>query len=518
MRQAGLVIESFERCYQAVKSKDPRFDGWFFTAVRTTGIYCRPSCPAITPKPANVTFYPTAAACQRAGYRACKRCRPDATPGSPEWDSRADLVARAMRLIADGVVDRDGVGGLASRLSYSTRQIERLLMSEVGAGPLGLARAQRAQAARVLIETTAMPMAQVAFAAGFASVRQFNGTVQAVFAVSATELRRKAVGRSTSNKAGPASPPVATPGQTLTLRLPFRAPLCVDNLFGHLAATAVPGVEEMRGGTYRRTLRLPHGAAIVALRPAEDCIWASLSLGDLRDLTSGVARCRRLLDLDADPEATDQLLCEDPVLAPLVRSAPGRRVPRTVDEQEMAVRAVLGQQVSTAAARTHAGRLAARYGEPVDDPAGGLSRTFPSSIALAEALSAPAQPALAPLLAGPKARQATFAGLVSALADGKVDLGPGGDWEEARAQLGQLAGVGPWTVEIIAMRALGDPDAFPVGDLGVRRAALAAGLPKASSHLAKRAERWRPWRAYATQYLWATLDHPINYLPKRSIA
>ena len=183
MRQAGLVIESFERCYQAVKSRDPRFDGWFFTAVRTTGIYCRPSCPAITPKQTNVTFYPTAAACQRAGYRACKRCRPDATPGSPEWDSRADLVARAMRLIADGVVDREGVGGLASRLSYSTRQIERLLMAEVGAGPLGLARAQRAQAARVLIETTGMPMAQVAFAAGFASVRQFNDTVQAVFAV-----------------------------------------------------------------------------------------------------------------------------------------------------------------------------------------------------------------------------------------------------------------------------------------------------------------------------------------------
>jgi AraC family transcriptional regulator of adaptative response / DNA-3-methyladenine glycosylase II len=521
------VIESFERCYQAVKSKDPRFDGWFFTAVRTTGIYCRPSCPAQTPKPTNVTFYPTAAACQRAGYRACKRCRPDATPGSPEWDSRADLVARAMRLIADGVVDREGVGAIASRLSYSTRQIERLLMAEVGAGPLGLARAQRAQAARVLIETTAMPMAQVAFAAGFASVRQFNETVQAVFAVSASELRRKAANRPSSHHARPtarlvsglqvADLPVgaqsASPAQTLTLRLPFRAPFCPDNLFGHLAATAVPGVEEIRDGAYRRTLRLPHGLAIVGLRPAEDCIWASLCLGDLRDLTSAVARCRRLLDLDADPEATGQQLCDDAVLAPLVRSAPGRRVPRTVDEQEMAVRAVLGQQVSTAAARTHAGRLAAAHGSPVDDPAGGLSRTFPSAIALAEALSAPAQPDVAPLLAGPKARQATFAGLVTALADGKIDLGPGGDWEEARGQLGQLAGVGPWTVEIIAMRALGDPDAFPLTDLGVRHAALAAGLPKAPSQLAARAERWRPWRAYATQYLWATIDHPINKLP-----
>ena len=374
-------------------------------------------------------------------------------------------------------------------------------MAEVGAGPLGLARAQRAQAARVLIETTGMPMAQVAFAAGFASVRQFNDTVQAVFAVSASELRRKA------------GPPVPAPGQTLTLRLPFRAPLCVDNLFGHLAATAVPGVEEMRDGAYRRTLRLPHGVGLVALRPAEDCIWASLSLADLRDLTSAVARCRRLLDLDADPVATDERLCEDPALARLVRSAPGRRVPRTVDEPEMAVRAVIGQQVSTAAARTHAGRLATAYGEPVNDPAGGLSRTFPSAIALAEALSATAQPGLGPLLAGPRSRQATLAGLVDALADGKVDLGPGGDWEEARAQLGQLAGVGPWTVEIIAMRALGDPDAFPLTDLGVRRAALASRLPKAPSQLAARAEGWRPWRAYATQYLWATLDHPINNLP-----
>jgi AraC family transcriptional regulator of adaptative response / DNA-3-methyladenine glycosylase II len=428
-----------------------------------------------------------------------------------------------MRLIADGVVDREGVGGLASRLSYSTRQIERLLMAEVGAGPLGLARAQRAQAARILIETTAMPMTQVAFAAGFASVRQFNDTVLAVFAVSATDLRRKAAERPASDRDGHSvravatSPgaglPVLVPGQALTLRLPFRAPLCADNLFGHLAATAVPGVEEVRNGAYRRTLRLPHGVAIVALRPAEDCILASLSLGDLRDLTSAVTRCRRLLDLDADPEATDQLLCEDPVLAPLVRSAPGRRVPRTVDEPEMAVRAVLGQQVSTAAARTHAGRLAAAYGDPVNDPAGGLSRTFPSPIALAEALSAPAQLGLAPLLAGPRARQATFAGLVTSLADGKIDLGPGADWEEARAQLGQLGGVGPWTVEIIAMRALGDPDAFPLSDLGVRRASQAAGLPKGPSHLAARAERWRPWRAYATQYLWATLDHPVNDLP-----
>src|SRR6266566_3169284 len=245
-----------DRCVRAVQSKDARFDGWFFTAVVTTRIYCRPSCPAVPPKPANMRFYPSAAAAQQAGFRACKRCRPDASPGSPEWNQRADLVARAMRLIADGVVDRDGVPGLASRLGYSTRQVERQLLAELGAGPLALARAQRAQTARVLIETASLPMGDVARAAGFASIRSFNDTVREVFALAPTELRRRAA-RGT---------PAPTPG-ALSLRLPLRAPLCPDNLFGHLAATAVPGVEEWRDGAYRRTLRLPHGHGVVALRP-----------------------------------------------------------------------------------------------------------------------------------------------------------------------------------------------------------------------------------------------------------
>src|SRR4051794_5303012 len=229
--QTGMYTET-ERCVRAVQSKDARFDGWFFTAVLTTRIYCRPSCPVVPPKPENMTFYPSAAACQQAGFRACKRCRPDTSPGSPEWNERADLVARAMRLIADGVVDRDGVPGLAARLGYSTRQVERQLLAELGAGPLALARAQRAQTARLLIETTALPMSEAAFASGFSSIRTFNDTVREVFALSPTELRsRVARGR-----------PPATPGE-LSLRLPFRAPLCPDNLFGHLAATGVPGVE-----------------------------------------------------------------------------------------------------------------------------------------------------------------------------------------------------------------------------------------------------------------------------------
>ncbi|MGV9889053.1 AlkA N-terminal domain-containing protein [Streptomyces sp. NPDC003395] len=483
-----------ERCVRAVQSKDARFDGWFYTAVLTTRIYCRPSCPVVPPKPANMTFYPSAAACQQAGFRACKRCRPDTSPGSPEWNQRADLTARAMRLIADGVVDREGVPGLAARLGYSTRQVERQLLAELGAGPLALARAQRAQTARLLIETTPLPMADIAFASGFSSIRTFNDTVREVFALTPSELRARV----------PKSAAPAAPG-TLSLRLPFRAPLNPDNLFGHLAATAVPGVEEWRDGSYRRTLRLPYGHGIAALTPRPDHIACRLTLTDLRDLTVAISRCRRLLDLDADPVAIDDALRADPLLAPLVDKAPGRRVPRTVDEAEFAVRAVLGQQVSTAAARTHAARLATAHGEPVTDPEGGLTRLFPDPAALA---------AVDPeTLAMPRTRRTTFTTLVRHLADGSLHLGVESDWAEARARLLQLPGFGPWTVDVIAMRALGDPDSFLPTDLGIRRAAAELGLPATPAALTARAAAWRPWRAYAVQYLWATDDHPINFLP-----
>ncbi len=450
--------EDSERCIRAVQGKDARFDGWFFTAVVTTGIYCRPSCPVVPPKPENMRFFPSAAAAQQAGFRACKRCRPDASPGSPQWNERADLVARAMRLIADGVIDRDGVPGLAARLGYSVRQVERQLLAELGAGPLALARAQRAQTARLLIETSALPMGDVAFAAGFASIRTFNDTVREVFALSPTELRRRA-------RRGHAA---AAPG-FLSLRLPFRAPLLPDSLFGHLVATAVPGVEEWRDGAYRRTLRLPHGRGIAALAPGPEHMSCQLSLTDLRDLAIAISRCRRLLDLDADPVAVADLLRQDAVLAPLVDKAPGRRVPRTVDAAEFAVRVVLGQQVSTAAARTHAGRLVAAHGERADDPAGGLTHLFPGVSALAAA-----DPATLGL---PRARRMTFSALTAALAGGEIDLDVGSDWERARARLGALPGLGPWSVETIAMRGLGDPDAFIPGDLGVRAGARQLGLP-----------------------------------------
>ncbi|MFI8360202.1 DNA-3-methyladenine glycosylase 2 family protein [Streptomyces sp. NPDC085612] len=488
-----------ERCVRAVQSKDARFDGWFFTAVLTTRIYCRPSCPAVPPKVENMTFLPSAAACQQAGFRACKRCRPDTSPGSPEWNARADAVARAMRLIQDGVVDREGVPGLAARLGYSTRQVERQLSAELGAGPLALARAQRAQTARLLIETSELPMGDVAFAAGFSSIRTFNDTVREVFALSPSELRERSVKAGRTKDAPPRIP------GTISLRLPFRTPLNPDNLFGHLAATAVPGVEEWRDGAYRRTLRLPHGTGVVALTPRPDHIGCRLALTDLRDLTIAISRCRWMLDLDADPEAVDGQLRSDPLLAPLVDKAPGRRVPRTVDAAEFAVRAVLGQQVSTAAARTHAARLVTAHGERVEDPLGGLTHLFPSPQALA---------GLDPeSLALPRSRRATLTTLVSALADGSLPLGIDSDWEEARARLAALPGFGPWTTEVIAMRALGDPDAFLPSDLGVRRAAQGLGLPSTPAALTARAAGWRPWRAYAVQYLWATDAHPVNHLP-----
>ncbi|MBW3639140.1 MAG: helix-turn-helix domain-containing protein [Actinobacteria bacterium] len=487
-----------ELCWRAVQAQDRRFDGWFVLGVITTGVYCRPGCPARTPLRHNVRFHPTAAAAQAAGFRACKRCRPDASPGSPAWDGRSDLVARANRLIADGVVDRGGVPELARRLGYNRRQVERALRAELGAGPLALARAQRAQTARILLETTGLGIADVAFAAGFGSVRQFHSTVHEVFASRPGELRSRA-------RSGRA----ATPG-TVQLRLPIRIPLWPDSLFGHLVATAVPGVEQWRDGAYRRTLRLPFGVGIVALRPPAGPsngaahVACRLSLTDLRDLAPAVARCRRLLDLDADPIAVDERLAQDEALAPYVAKAPGRRVPRTVDAAELALRTVLGQQVSTAAARTHARRLVLACGEPIDDPEGGLTHLFPTPAAVAGV-----DPAV---LALPRTRRASLLRLAQALADGQLDLDPGTDWNRVRAQLHALPGIGPWTVETIAMRGLGDPDTFLPGDLGVALAARTLELGRGRPLLA-RAGRWAPYRSYAVQLLWAVGEHAINTLP-----
>ncbi|MDT5035082.1 MAG: AraC family transcriptional regulator [Micromonosporaceae bacterium] len=524
-----LVELDFERCYRAVDSRDARFDGWFVTAVTSTHIYCRPSCPAITPKRRNVRFLPTPAAAQREGFRACLRCRPDAAPGSPEWDNRADVVARAVRLIGDGIVDRAGVPGLAGRLGYTERHLGRMLHAELGAGPLALARAQRAQTARVLVETTAMGLAEVAFAAGFRSVRQFNETMRDVYGRAPSDLRRA----SSADR-------VSAPG-TITLRLPYRSPLHAASLFGFLAARAIPGVEHVDADGYHRTLRLPHGPGTASLTAGNGTagggtpggraagngtaggrttgdgtagdgttgdgttgdgtagggyVRATLRLTDVRDLAPAVARCRRLLDLDADPQAVDAALAADPALAADVAAAPGVRLPRAVDGFELAVRAIVGQQVSVAAARTVLAKLAQATSTagPSPVPDKNLSLLFPDAAAVAAAPD--------DAFGMPAARRRTIRALAAAVAGGDLLLDDGADRTETARKLRELPGVGPWTAGYTALRALGDPDVFLPTDLGVRRGAVALGLPDAIAALTDRAAAWRPWRSYALIRLW----------------
>ena len=470
-----------DAAYRAVRSRDARFDGMFYTGVRTTGIYCRPSCAARTPHRRNVGFYPSSAAAQRAGFRACKMCRPDATPGSADWNSRADLAGRAVRLIADGVVDRDGVAGLARALGYSERQLSRALVAALGAPPLALARAQRAQTARILLESTDLAASEVAFAAGFASVRQFNDTIREVFASTPSQLR--------ATRARPGGEPGA-----IDLRLAYRSPMDLAATLRFLAGRAVSGLESYDGATLTRTLRLPHGAGLVSLAPAPGYVAARLRLADHRDLAAAVARVRRLLDLDADPQAVDEVLAAQPPLARLVARRPGLRSPGAVDGFEMAVRAVVGPQVSVAGARTVLGRLVAEHGQPAFEGQPEW-RLFPEPAVVAEL-----DPATLPM---PRARGRTLVTLAAAMATGDLVLGPGSDRAETRAALVRLPGVGPWTADYLLMRALGDPDVYLGADLGVRQAvARLAGASTLDTGATA------PWRSYLTHHLWASLADP----------
>src|SRR3989440_7717020 len=476
----------FERCYRAVESRDARFDGWFITAVTTTGIYCRPSCPTpVRPKREHVRFYPTAAAAQLAGFRACKRCRPDASPGSPEWNVRGDLVGRAMRLIAEGIVDRDGVAGLARRLAVSERQLHRLLLNELGAGPLAIARAQRAQTARTLIETTDLSFTDVAFAAGFESVRQFNDTVRDVFALTPTALRTS--GRRRGDVVEGA----------LTLRLPYRPPLDWPALASWLRVRAVPGIAETHGNTYRRTMRLPHGGAIVSLEPVNGHISCTLKLESMSDLTTAVRQSRRLLDLDADPLSVVEVLSKDRRLSAIVKKHPGLRAPGAVDGSELAIQAVLDQQVSLAAARTLAARLVTDHGDVIKIADQALTHVFPRADAIADAdLSK---------LGVPATRRATLHALAMAVARGTLTLDPGADRADTYHKLLAIPGIGDWTAGYIVMRALGDPDPFLPRDLRLKKAGARLGFGTNPRAISEHAAAWRPWRTYATHQLWATL-------------
>jgi AraC family transcriptional regulator, regulatory protein of adaptative response / DNA-3-methyladenine glycosylase II len=576
-------------CYRAVEARDPRFDGRFFTGVTSTGIYCRPICPARTPARRNMRFFPHAGAAEAAGFRACRRCRPEASPGSPDWNARADLAARAVRLIADGYADEHGISGLARRLVVTERHLRRLLLAELGTTPIALARTTRLQTARRLLAETDMPVTEIAFASGFASVRQFNASFREAYGRPPTALRARVPrprqwpargarpgpspaagmrvregqgteqqgldrpgtdervrdgqgwdeqgrdgqspdgqgwhglgpdgqGRdeqgTTGRTVGPGPRGDTAGGTWLTLRLACREPFDGRSLLRFLAARAIAGVEEVAQGRYARTIRVPGGSGIVELMPPPTArgggndraapagrasgaeVLLGVRLTSVRGIGQVVSRCRQLFDLDADPQAIAAALAADEALAPLVAARPGLRVPGAYDGFELAVRAVIGQQVSVPAASTLTGRLAARHGTRLDGAAGParpLSVLFPRSADLADADLAG--------LGLTTARQATLRALAAACAAGRLNLDPGTDPEEIAARLAELPGVGPWTVAYIMMRT-GDPDAFPGSDLGLRRAMEQLGFEPG------RAGRWRPWRAYAALHLWAALGEP----------
>ncbi|GAA1532550.1 AraC family transcriptional regulator of adaptative response / DNA-3-methyladenine glycosylase II [Microbacterium ginsengiterrae] len=501
----GYQGMTFDERYRAIDARDTRFDGQFVTAVRSTGIYCRPSCPARTPRPQNVTFYPTSAAAHEAGYRACKRCLPEAAPGSPEWNLRGDVAARAMRLIAAGVVEREGVPGLSARLGYSTRHLTRLLTAELGAGPLALARAHRAHNARMLLVGTDLPVAEIAFSAGFASIRQCNDTIREVFGLSPSELRSR-------RRTGAAST-----GGAIDLLLPHRGPIDTTGIFDWMAARALPGVEESSPSAFARHLRMAGGPAWFQVRQDEaGALRLRARVTHLGDLAPLIATARRLFDLDADPAAIDAALSAQPALAPLVARTPGIRVPGTADPHEMLIRAMVGQQITVVAARTALTALAHHLGEPVedaaqtDDPDAPLPRLFPTMAAIADRG--------AEVLRGPAARIRAVTGAAAALADGSLPLTVGDDGEQQRAALLAMPGIGPWTADYVRMRVLGDPDVFLPGDVAVRTGAAASGLPAEPRTLTEWSTRTAPWRSYLTAHLWRAVPPRVPRTPARRAA
>ncbi len=498
----------FEQRYRAVATRDARFDGAFVLAVRTTGIYCRPSCPARTPKPGNVEFFPTGAAAHESGYRACKRCLPDAVPGSPEWNLRSDVATRAMRLIADGVVEREGVSGLSVRLGYTARHLNRLLSAELGAGPLALARAHRAQTARELLVGTDLPVSEIAFASGFGSIRQFNDTIAAVYDRTPSQLRatrrvpspadlsesRSAIGERDSDK--------SAIGVGLRLTLPVRLPFDADGVFAWLAARAVPGVE--MGGTdhYTRAVHLPGGPAVFTVTWDGERLRLTASVATLADLTPLLARVRRLFDADADPVGIDEALAADPALARSVRAVPGIRLPGAVDAHELLLRALVGQQISVAAARTQLDRLTQACGTRLDAPHEGIDRLFPTPAQVAEHGHE--------VLVGPQARTASILAVAGRLACGELDLTVADDPLDQHDRLIAEPGIGEWTAGYVAMRVLGHPDILPTGDVALRRGAAALGLPDTPAALAAWGTRVSPWRSYAGLHLWRSAPPPTR--------
>ena len=478
-------------CYRAIATRDRRFDGRLFIAVKTTGVYCRPVCPARTPKRENVRFFPSAAAAQEAGFRPCLRCRPETSPDLGAWRGTSNTVSRALALIEAGGLDDVGVEALGERLGVGERQLRRLFKQHLGASPVAVAQTRRVLLAKQLIHDTQLPMAEVALAAGFGSVRRFNETFQMLYGRPPGNLRRSRKSEISAAAAG-----------ELTLRLPYRAPYDWEAILSFLETRAIPGVESVREGTYARTVQLDGASGAIFVEPADGAfLHVTVRFRRLASLPAIIARVRRVFDLAADPAVIGAHLAEDEMLAPLVAARPGLRVPGAWDGFELAIRAVLGQQITVSAARGLAAKLVAGFGLPIDDAranAAGLTHVFPDAACVAQAdLSK---------LGMPRARIQALQSLAQAHVDDPSLFSVRRDLDQAIEQLCALRGIGEWTAQYIAMRELRESDAFPVGDVALLRAlANLSGARMTPQDMLKRAERWRPWRAYATIHLWASL-------------
>ncbi|HEX4267414.1 MAG TPA: AlkA N-terminal domain-containing protein [Steroidobacteraceae bacterium] len=474
-------------------SRDPRFDGKFFIAVTSTGIYCRPICPASpSPRKGNVRYFGSAAAAAEAGFRPCLRCRPEAAPGTPAWLGTSAVVRRALRLINEGALDEVSVGEFAARVGVGARHLDRLFLQHVGASPLAVAQTRRLHFAKRLIDESDLPMTQIALAAGFGSLRRFNDAFRNAYRRPPRELRRERRG-----------PPLRRAGDEVSLALSYRPPYDWDHLRGFLAVRATPGVERVDENSYGRLIRTDAGHAVIQVQPlaGKDALQLRVQGAPATALFQIATAARRVFDLSADPALLAAGLESDPLLRPLVRRRPGIRIPGTWDPFECAVRAVLGQQITVAAARTLAGRLVERVGEPVATAVTGLDRLFPTPRALAAAnLDG---------LGLTGARIGALQALGQAVAEGRVAFDRPAD--EVVASLVELPGFGEWTAQYIALRALGEPDAFLTADLIVRRMAAGDGAPLTLKELERRADAWRPWRGYAVMHLWcAASDRQIR--------
>ena len=478
----------FEACRRAFVTRDARFDGRIFGAVKTTGIYCRPICPARTPKRENMIYYPSAAAAQEAGYRPCLRCRPEASPDLGAWRGTSNTVSRALALIEAGALDSGDVDALASRLGVGERQLRRLFRQHLGASPVAIAQTRRVLLAKQLIQETRLPMGEVALASGFGSARRFNETFQQLFGRPPGALRRSHADEANAARAG------------ITVRLPYRAPYDWTAMISFLAARAIPGVEAVSPRRYARTLAVDGVLGVLTVSPGSgDFLVAEIHFPKVQALPAVIARIRRVFDLTADPGLIGAHLSADPVLAPLVAARPGLRAPGAWDGFELAVRAILGQQITVTAARGLAAKLVEAYGARIDDPFGGrfgLTRAFPTPDQLVgEDIAA---------LGMPRSRGAALEALARTVAADPTIFTPRANLESAIAALKALPGVGEWTAQYIALRELREPDAFPQADIGLLRAMTDAnGVRPAPAELFARAEAWRPWRAYAAQHLWA---------------